>query len=115
LLPEPHVLRFEFLIATFQRPSLALPLLKFLSNLASIPIDRFPTLLGFPGVATDGPLLHETTAALTQRCGSKVKFINRPSLVRTEKGEVLHYLGFWVNTNRDLDQRSGRRLASAIL
>jgi hypothetical protein len=59
LLPEPDVLRFEFLIATFQRPSLALPLLKFLSNLASIPIDRFPTLLGFPGVATDGPLLHE--------------------------------------------------------
>jgi len=59
LLPEPNVLRFEFLIATFQRQSLALTFLKFLSDSASIPIDRFPALLSFAGVATDGPLLHE--------------------------------------------------------
>jgi hypothetical protein len=59
LLPEASDLRFQFLIATFQRQSLALPLLKLLSDSPSIPIDRFPTLFGFPGVAADDPPSYE--------------------------------------------------------
>jgi hypothetical protein len=106
LFPEPNVLRFKFLIATFQRQSLALTFLKFLSHAASIPIDRFPALPGFPSVATDGPLLHEYHSRVDPVMWKQGEVHQTPSLMRTEKSEVLHHIGFWVNTNRRVDCRA---------
>ena len=83
----PQVRFCERLGGAIPRAYSTLPVLQFPSNSASIPIDRFPALLGFPGVAADGPLLHENHSSVNPAMWKQCKVHQAPSMVRTEKAE----------------------------